>query len=105
MDSPILTSEQRARLRPTVDVAALERLLAVLPAEARTAAVLACVAAPGFEEISALPGFPGGATSAPACAPGSGAPTPPPARAASLAIAYKNPEHQRLWEAVEPRAR
>ena len=72
MTVPILTPERRARLRPTVDVAALERLLALLPAASR----------PGAR---------------------SGARSGAPAREASLALAFKDPALQRLWEAVEPR--
>ena len=98
MDSPILSPQQRARLRPSVDVEALERLLAALPEAARPQAVLACVADLTVEELAALPGFPG----APACAAGGGPPSGTSAPRTSLAIAFKAPHLQRLWEAVEP---
>jgi hypothetical protein len=105
MDSPILTPEQRVRLRPTVDVAALERLLAVVPAETRASVLVACSAAPTLDEISALPGFPGGPHAAPACATGDRTSAGQPPRDATLAIAFKDPALQRLWQDVERRGR
>jgi len=102
-----LSGNERAKLRPTVDVAALERLLGHLPGEARAALLLACAAEVDEDDLAAL-GF--------APEPPPEPPEPPeprpgdsrrvaflPAQASDFIVAFDDPELQRLWEAVEPR--
>jgi hypothetical protein len=51
---PHLTPAERGRLRPTVDVSALERFLAVVPTEARRFYFLACTQAVTKAELEAV---------------------------------------------------
>ena len=51
---PHLTAAQRGRLRPTVDVHALERFLAVVPTESRQFYFLACTQAVTNAELEAV---------------------------------------------------
>jgi len=51
---PHLTAAQRGRLRPTVDVTALERFLAVVPTETRQFYFLACTQAVTNAELEAV---------------------------------------------------
>ena len=53
-DRPHLTPAQRGRLRPTVDVRALERFLAVVPTESRQFYFLACTQAVTNAELEAV---------------------------------------------------
>jgi len=51
---PHLTAAQRGRLRPTVDVGALERFLAVVPRESRQFYFLACTQTVTNAELQAV---------------------------------------------------
>ena len=51
---PHLTAAERGRLRPTVDVRALERFLAVVPTESRQFYFLACTQAVTNAELEAV---------------------------------------------------
>ncbi|HJS44027.1 MAG TPA: hypothetical protein VJ755_11190 [Gemmatimonadales bacterium] len=53
-NQPHLTAAQRGRLRPTVDVRALERFLAVVPTESRQFYFLACTQAVTNAELEAV---------------------------------------------------
>ena len=108
---PHLTAAQRGRLRPTVDVSALERFLAAVPRESRQFYFLACTQAVTNAELQAVGIIP---------------PPPPPLPAASVTPAatrrsqhgkrahlssarhmhfvlhhVPDPELDRLWQAVE----
>ena len=108
-----LTPAQRERLRPTVDVEALERFLAAAPRESRRLFYLVCVRSVTDDELRSVsitpPPFPGAAPAA-----------PPrrvvlpdgregrrlsiqPTRQAHLKIDHlDDPDLDRLWQLVEP---
>jgi hypothetical protein len=91
MDREYLTAEQRTRLRPTIDVTALERLLAALPPESRLPVILACVRMPTRAELTEI-GFEVPDTSALALLP--------PA-SFDMAVRIDDPALAALWAAVE----
>jgi hypothetical protein len=86
MEAPQLRPEDRTRLRPTVDAAALERLLAAVPSEARSAIVLACLAEPSAADRTAA-----------------GVDPIKPGAESSFSFRFEDPELTALWRAVEPR--
>lgn len=102
MESSFLTPEQRARLRPSVDVAALERLLAAVPAEARLGLVVACFAEITPEELrevgAEVPD--NAAETRPASHRGRPAHLPP--QHSDFMIEFDDPHLARLWDEVEP---
>lgn len=83
---PHLTAAQRGRLRPTVDVTALERFLAVVPTEARQFYFLACTQAVTKAELEAVGIIP---------------PPPPPAEPGGPA-ATRRGQHKRVQGASAP---
>jgi hypothetical protein len=105
MVSAHLTPEQRARLRPSVDVAALERLLAAVPPESRLAVVTACVRTPTREDLLALGFDVPDLTEAPALMLGE---QPDlrflPEASYDAILHFDDPVLAALWAAVEPQA-
>ena len=104
---PHLTAAQRGRLRPTVDVGALERFLAAVPRESRQFYFLACTQAVTNAELEAV-----GIIPPPPAAPD--VPAAPPrgqhGKRARLSSArhmhfvlhhVPDPELDRLWQEVE----
>ena len=98
-----LTNEERDRLRPTVDVGALERFLAVVPTETRRFYFLACAQAVTDAELEAV-----GIDSPPPPAESEGA-RPVAATKEALPTRHMHfvlhhvpdPELDRLWQKVE----
>ena len=86
--SASLTSEERARLRPSVDQSALERFLEAAPPGFRRYAVLACSDDLTDEEFAAL-GLVGGFR--------------PRLMERLVGGLIDDPELVRLWQHVEPR--
>lgn len=104
---PHLTAAQRGRLRPTVDVRALERFLAVVPTESRQFYFLACTQAVTNAELEAVGIIP---PPAPAAEPG----VQPTRRGQHKRAHVASPRHihfvlhhvpdpklDRLWQKVE----
>jgi hypothetical protein len=103
MDRTFLTPERRRRLRPAVDVAALERLLAAVPVEAHAGIVLACLAAvtPADLREAGLDGN----DQVPAAAVRSGSPgglSFVPVAHTDFIVQFDDPHLASLWAAVEP---
>ena len=107
-----LSNEERDRLRPTVDVGALERFLAVVPTETRRFYFLACAQAVSDAELEAigipfppLPQESGGARPVPATKPDGQSGTRGqflPARHVHFVLHHvPDPELDRLWQEVE----
>jgi hypothetical protein len=116
-----LTAEERARLRPSVEVAALERLLARLPPEARRLLLLHFARARTLEDFRAaladsgdpealrdlerfLAEPPPPAEVHPATEPGtvSYVPLPTDDLYANVSPPEDDPELRALWDAIEP---
>ncbi|HWC75501.1 MAG TPA: hypothetical protein VG454_16355 [Gemmatimonadales bacterium] len=104
---PHLTAAQRGRLRPTIDVRALERFLAVVPRESRRFYFLACTQTVTNAELEAV-----GIIPPPPDAPGEPATTPraqrgkrsvrAPAQPIHFVLHHvPDPELDRLWQEVE----
>lgn len=93
-----LTAQDRARLRPTVDVAALERFLAAIPGPTRRVVLLSFMHDATQEELRAAAGF--------GPADFGGGVTPPAGAAADdfaiMVDPAASPELHRLWRAIEP---
>jgi len=81
---PHLTAAQRGRLRPTVDVRALERFLAVVPRETRRFYFLACTQGVTNAELKAVGIIP---------------PPPPPASPVKPAATRRGQQGRRLASA------
>lgn len=104
---PHLTAAERGRLRPTVDVRALERFLAVVPTESRQFYFLACTQAVTNAELEAVGIIP---PPPPPAEPGaSSAPRRGPKRAHVASPRHMHfvlhhvpdPKLDRLWQKVE----
>ncbi len=112
-DEYTLTDQERERLRPRIDVGALERFLAAVPQKSRRVYFLACARNVTDNELKAIgivvPPVPQGPPPAP--------PVPMtlpdgrqgwrvqflPARNTHLALRHvADPDLDRLWEQVEP---
>ena len=111
-----LTPAQRERLRPTVGVEALERLLAAAPRESRRLFYLACVRSVTDDELRSIGITPPPLPDAAPAAPPQRVVLPDgregrrlsiqPTRQAHLQIDHlDDPDLDRLWQLVEPLGR
>jgi hypothetical protein len=95
---PHLTAAQRGRLRPSVDVRALERFLAVVPRETRQFYFLACTQTVTNAELEAVGIIPPPPTQEP---PPVAAATPRSTHLHFVLLHVPDPELDRLWQKVE----
>ena len=108
-----LTQAERERLRPTIDVVALERLLAAAPKESRRLFYLVCVRSVTDDELRSIGITPAPLPKAAPAAPPQRIVLPDgregrrlsiqPTRQAHLQIRHlEDPNLDRLWQLVEP---
>ena len=110
-----LTREERARLRATINIAALERYLARVPAGSRQVVLLACAAHVTEEDIAAagltVPAPPSEAEIRAArevadrhIPPGTNRLEFLPTTNYHIEPAFDDPELRALWDEIEPKA-
>ena len=95
----LLSAEQRARLRPTIDVTVLEELLRHVPVAMHPLLLLCCARVPTAEEWQAAVAMLQEHSDEPADTP----PDEPPGRPRIVeGLRFNDPELNALWRAVEP---
>jgi hypothetical protein len=107
VDAEFLSPQERAKLRPSIDVPALERLLARAPQESRSLILLACardITDADLRAVGVDPAELHPATALPPELPRRGDPHRIafiPVRSKDLILSFNDADLQRLWQDVE----